>query len=279
MSSYISRRGGGPKPVVGILLPKERRRQILRNKPKALRRTSYHQEVRETAKLCEDAQVIFKLGPRVTRNIIEYVRALVKPGGRDIDKNIFDAQMKRHFNITNLILLDRMFHVCCIDDSNCVVTTKDFVELMCIFLTEIRDLKVRYAFKVYNQLQGDLSRKDIASLIAPMVARVSIEDEDVSAEKEFVDMLVAVMDRNDDGSIDIDEFRKLVDEDIMMLQCLGTCLPSEEDRIKFLSLLCDRTAVDVQKLFRFERRICLKSDLLIPKGTIQKYYPVLLELP
>ena len=117
-----------------------------------------------------------------------------------------------------------------------------------------------------------------------MVAQVSaLDDHEEETEentgKFFVELLVNICDRNGDDQVELDEFRELAEQNVLMMECLGPCLPSEEDRLKFKKLLTDKTYIECGALFRFERRISLSEPALQEIKGIQRFYPVDLELP
>jgi len=277
-----------PEGEIHILMSKEQRKHLQKEalaKQKA-RKMTFVQTLntlnKKSNQLFEHLYRNFDLKEDLVRNVIAYVKCLPKAGSEVIDKNIFDAQMKRHFKLTDVVLLERMYHVCCIDDRNCKVMIDEYCELICIFLTQNRDLKVQFVFRVYNwRGDGFLSKKDLEYFIKPMVSQVNAVDEndEDNAWQYFVEMLVNICDQNHDDQVELDEFRELVGQNILMMTCLGPCLPNEEERIAFNALLKDKTNIETSAMFRFERRISLCQPKIVRIEGIQSYYPVQFELP
>lgn len=237
---------------------------------------------KKTNKLTERIFKTFDLKEQVVKNVIAYAKCLTAPGTDVIDKNIFDAQMARHFKLIDEVMLGRMYQVCSLDNRKTVVYLDEYVELICIFLTGIQDLKVQFVFYVYNARgDGYLNRRDLEYFIKPMVAQVTDNEEpdEENTWKYFVELLINVVDKNGDQQVELDEFRELAEKNVMMMQCLGPCLPSEEDRLLFLNLISDMSSIDCSALFRFERRISLSEPKLRERNGIQRFYPIDLELP
>ena len=142
-----------------ILMGKEDRHEIVKLLKKVNQVVTLHSLSIKSQKLFERIYNAFDLKEEIVRNVLAYVKCLPKPGTDIIDKNVFVAQMQRHFNLTDTVLLERMYRVCCLDEKSTRVFIDEFVELICIFLTSIRDLKVQFVFRVYNAREdGYLNR-------------------------------------------------------------------------------------------------------------------------
>ena len=278
------------EPRINVLMDREERKEYVKDNKERFALAAKRSKLKTLNTMTKRSAQLFDkifhsfddLTEEIVRNVIAYVKCLPAPGTEIIDQNIFDAQLKRHFNLTNDLLLERMYKVCRLDERDPRVFIDEFIELICIFLSEIRDLKIQFVFRVYNARgDGFLNRKDLEYFIIPMFNKVrELSDEDYGTSlKDFVDMLVGVCDKNGDNQIELDEFRDLAADSVLMLECLGPCLPSEIDRIQFLGLIQGRTRLETSALFRFERRVALREPILIDKNGIQRFYPVDLELP
>ena len=224
-------------------------------------------------------QAYFRLDQSIMENIYIYVQSLIYAGSKTIGKSLFKSQMKRHFNLTDDLLLERMHQVCACGEPTCHID--NYVDLICIFMTEMKPLKVKFVFRVYNSRDnGLLTRHDLEYFILPMVSQMSFfEGMDVNYLKNYVDLLMFLFDKNKDNSVDLEEFFDLVKDNSLMMECLGPCLPSVEDRNKFFRILSEESNLECEALFRFERRLSLRTEQnpQILRG-IQKYYPVTLKL-
>ena len=278
------------EPYIHILMDRDSRKEYIKQnkeryglaQKKSKLKTLNSMAKRSAALFERIARAFDDLDEDIVRNVIAYVKRLPAQGSELIDQNIFDAQMKRHFNLSNDLLLERMFKVCRLEERDPRVFIEEYIELICIFLTSVRDLKIQFVFRVYNTLgDGFLTRNDLEFFIIPMFLKVREMNDDYESGglKEFVDILVGVCDKNGDNQIELDEFRDLAADSVLMLECLGPCLPSEIDRIQFLGLIQGRTRLETSALFRFERRVALREPILIDKNGIQRFYPVDLELP
>lgn len=280
-------------PRLNILKNRDEKRQLqlLENKSlfpttssKPNNTATLHSMNKKFNKLFERIYNAFDLKEELVRNVIAYAKCLPIPGTSVIDRNVFDAQMQRHFNLTNSVLLERMYEVC--SPYRKQMGVLEYIELICLFLTDIKDYKVQFVFNVYNtQGDGKLVRNDLQYFIQPMVSQVrddneiDICDQEDRPLKDFVNMLMDVIDRNHDGKIVLDEFRYLVAKDILMIECLGPCLPNHQSAKRFMELFDDKTNLEVTAIFRYERRISLCEPALRQHKGIQRYYPVTLELP
>lgn len=62
------------------------------------------------------------------------------------------------------------------------------------------------------------------------------EDPDESV-KELVDIVTRKIDKDQDGKVSLEDFQNTVNEEPLLLEAFGNCLPSEESKMTFLTTL------------------------------------------
>jgi len=227
-----------------------------------------------------------KMDVRLIENIIAYVNRLPKLGHDDIDDVIFKAQMVQHFDLKDTFMLFRIFTSLGFENTSSPnsISFLAYCRLMCIFLGDCIEYKINYAFEVYN-IRGDglLKKSELRIMLLHSTDLVGNDDEDKDDNFDFLLNLVMKMfdgageSGNMDGEIDRGEFKSIIRQNQLMLECLGPCLPEAGRVDAFLEKVgVHRSKFEVMAIFRHERRRSLRTPETKVRG-IQKYYPVDLE--
>ena len=66
-----------------------------------------------------------------------------------------------------------------------------------------------------------------------------VESEEDEGIKDLIEMTVKKMDYDKDGRISLEDFTKTVEEDILLLEAFGICLPSSQAGKDFLKTILD----------------------------------------
>lgn len=224
-------------------------------------------------------------------NILTYVKQLPKSGSEYIDKSIFIAQLFKTFGLSDQSLIERIHQVMSqkvrgIED-RLAVTIEDFARLICIYVTDVINIKVDFVFRVYNvagKNDGVLTSRDIYYKLKPMVQYTSLLAENPDAEeenaKEIVDLTMNMIDINKDSAIEYSEFLNTVMRNPLMLECFGPSFPPRSNLEDFKEVI-KRSELEVSAKYRNERRRSLGYPVSTQRidDLIQRYYPVRLELP
>jgi Ca2+-binding EF-hand superfamily protein len=119
-----------------------------------------------------------------------------------------------------------------------LVTCCTWARTMSLFLRGTLAEKMQYCFKVYDVVgNGLITRNVIFNFMKnTLFLGKSVEAGDAPI-RDFVDVIVKKMDRDMDGSISFDDYRKCVEEQPYLLECFGQCLPGRDQVNAFLTTL------------------------------------------
>lgn len=69
-----------------------------------------------------------------------------------------------------------------------------------------------------------------------MIKHPQEEDPDESV-KDLVDTVMRKLDKDKDGKVSMDDYKKTVEEEPLLIEAFGRCLPSEKSKLTFLTTL------------------------------------------
>ncbi|XP_063697175.1 calaxin-like [Culicoides brevitarsis] len=161
----------------------------------------------------------------------------------DPSKNISRFQLSTIFHVVfgmpDSILMPRIFHVI-IGSAASTVPVTSWIKMMNIFLRGTLEEQIDYCFAVYDaQGRGELRRDQMMNLLRKMFFRHE-EEEVEETVKDFVDIILNMMDLDKDGKISKADFKETVMEKPLMLECFGQCLPDRAHTYAFLTTFTDR---------------------------------------
>ncbi|XP_005106321.1 EF-hand calcium-binding domain-containing protein 1 [Aplysia californica] len=216
------------------------------------------------------------LDKHLLKNIAMYAKCLPRKDSDMIDEPIFMAQMSNRFKLSNSFMISRIYSVTKTAKAG-HATVEEYCRLICTFLTDSLDTQIDFVFRVYDTNQdGGISQLELVQLLRPCVTS---SDEDVDLDealRELIEVVMQATDTNQNGTIDLEEFRQLVKKDILMLQCLGPCLPHQQVVKQFRKLIEGKAANEGAETFANERKKSLKEVEIKSKEGL---YPIKLELP
>lgn len=161
----------------------------------------------------------------------------------DPTKNITRFQLSTIFHIVfgmpESILMPRIFHVI-IGSAASTVSVSSWIKMMNIFLRGTLNEQIDYCFAVYDtQGKGELRRDQMMNLLRKMFFRHE-EEEVEETVKDFVDIILNMMDLDRDGKISKADYKETVVGHPLMLECFGQCLPDRAHIHAFLTTFTDR---------------------------------------
>jgi len=244
---------------------------------------------REHEKLVSKIMSEMKFGPqdrRMISNIFAYCNLMPRMGSTTIDKNIFVGQLFKTFGLNDAQVLDRMFQVSKGRPKDIELEVTDFARVICIFVSNDIRVKAKFVFRVYNNKHitetQSMSSRDIYFKLRTIVGYVTAESnegEDEETLREIVDVTVGFFDHNRDGMVDYSEFEQTVIKQPLLLECLGPCLPEPAYLLPFKKKMTEMTETEVLGHYRHERTRCLRYPHIKQENSIQKLYPIELDLP
>ncbi|KAK0057063.1 calcineurin subunit B [Biomphalaria pfeifferi] len=216
----------------------------------------------------------------MVENILQYANQMPKQKGGDVDLLIFMAQMSKQFDLNSVILIQSMYETLKKAKTQSM-TVEEYARAICLFLSDDLDSKVEFVFRVYDvNHDGMVEWHELYTLLRPcIISPEPVEDADTEDSlRELVDMVLKVTDMDMDGFISCEEFKALVKSNILYLQVLGPCLPSEIAVQSFKNKLTGKTPFQVSVQFSDERIQSL-SEIKINMKKTDQLYPIRLELP
>lgn len=154
-----------------------------------------------------------------------------------MDRGMFRDILHQKFDMTEDILMDRVFKA--FDtDSDSYISLTEWIEGLAIFLRGDIDEQCEYAFVVYD-LNGDgyISREEMFQMLKNSVVKNAQEEDPDEGIKELVEIVLKKMDTDHDSRLSRTDFEKTVKVEKLLLEAFGPCLPKDENREKFISIL------------------------------------------
>ncbi|KAH9488332.1 hypothetical protein Btru_063733 [Bulinus truncatus] len=213
-------------------------------------------------------------------NIIQYAKQLTKDDHGEIDSVIFMSQMAKQFEIYSSTLLLSMYESLKKPKST-GVSLEEFCKCLCIFLSDRIDIKADFVFRVYDyNKDGILNKYEVQTLLKPCM-EAQEHDEAEESVRELTDLVFKMLNKDGDGNVHMEEFRKLVKNNSTYIELLGRCLPSEKSLQRFIGRLSGKTPYEVRAEFSQEKYETLDGIKRV-NGSIKKeskLYPVILDMP
>lgn len=120
------------------------------------------------------------------------------------------------------------------------VSLKTWIKTMSIFLRGSLKQQIKYCFKVYDSAgKHQIRREQMVSLMKKFVYMQHEEEVDETVN-DLVDIVIKKMDIDKDGVISFDDYLTSVQQDPMMLECFGQCLPDRTHVYAFLLTFTDK---------------------------------------
>ncbi|KAL0961897.1 hypothetical protein UPYG_G00333100 [Umbra pygmaea] len=153
--------------------------------------------------------------------------------GNGLDRGTFRNILHKTFGMTDDMIMDRVFRA--FDkDNDSYVGVKEWIEGLSIFLRGTLDEKIKYCFDVYD-LNGDgyISREEMFHLLKSCLIRQPTEEDPDEGIKDLVELTLKKMDYDHDGKLSYADFEKAVNDENLLLEAFGTCLPDVESILAF----------------------------------------------
>ncbi|CAC5411574.1 calaxin-like [Mytilus californianus] len=209
---------------------------------------SHHNSKRQ-----EQTKLIEKLTKKHTCNfkkheiekLIYMYQELVKnsPPSYKIDRSKFRDLLHQHFEMTDDILLDRVFRAFDQDSDN-YISQEEWVTGLSTFIDQSEpESVIKFCFMVYD-LNGDgyISREEMFQLLKYSLVKQTHDEDSDESIKELVELILKKLDRDHDGRVSLLDFTTSVKEEPLLIEAFGTCLPSQKMRDCFRTLICEGQA-------------------------------------
>lgn len=151
-----------------------------------------------------------------------------------LERTQFRDELCNRFSITDDFLMDRIFRA--FDKgSKGYLRCDDFVcGMSTLVVGELED-QMKYTFKVYDlNSDGYISREEMFHLLKNTLIKQSTEEDPDEGVKELVETALKKLDIDHDGRVSFQDFKTAVLSEKLMLEYLGTCLPTDDARKNFM---------------------------------------------
>merc|ERR1712183_149709 len=155
--------------------------------------------------------------------------------GKRMERSQFRDILHQKFNMTEDILMDRVFKA--FDyDSDSIISLNEWVEGLAILLRGTLSEKISYAFHVYD-LNGDgyISREEMFQMLKSCLIKQPSEEDPDEGIKDIVEITLKKMDKDHDGRVSLADFDQSVREEPLLLEVFGQCFPDEQSIEEFES--------------------------------------------
>jgi len=155
--------------------------------------------------------------------------------GKKLERSHFRDVLHQKFNMTEDILMDRVFKA--FDkDSDSIVGLNEWVEGLAVILRGTLPEKIQYAFEVFD-LNGDghISREEMFQMLKSCLIKQPSEEDPDEGIKDIVEITLKKMDKDHDGRVSLADFDQSVREEPLLLEVFGQCFPDEQSIEEFES--------------------------------------------
>ncbi|XP_074469009.1 calaxin [Sebastes fasciatus] len=142
-----------------------------------------------------------------------------------LDRGKFRSILHNIFGMTDDMIMDGVFRT--FDkDNDSLISMKEWIEGLSVFLRGTLNEKIKYCFHVYD-LNGDryITREEMFHMLKNSLIRQPTEEDPDEGIKDLVEITLKKMDLDHDGRLSFDDFEKAVQEENLLLEAFGTCLP------------------------------------------------------
>ena len=160
--------------------------------------------------------------------------------GYKIDRTRFRDLLHNTFAITEDFIMDRVFKA--FDkDNDSHLNEEEWILGMSVFLKGTLDECCKYCFEVYD-MNGDgyISREEMFHLLKQsLIVPGNEQDDPDDGVKDLVEVALKKLDHDHDTRVSYTDFQTAIQEDSLLLECFGPCLPSLAKKEAFLEQIAD----------------------------------------
>ncbi|XP_070566458.1 calaxin-like [Ptychodera flava] len=171
--------------------------------------------------------------------LLGHFKKVLKDNAKKLDRNTFRDILHNTFNMTDDILMDRVFRA--FDkDSDSYVNQIEWVKGLSVFLRGNKEEQTLYCFDVYD-LNGDgyISREEMFHMLKTSMVKQSTEEDPDEGIKDLVEITLKKMDFDHDSRLSYNDFKKATEEEPLLLEAFGPCLPDAKSRWAYLLTFSD----------------------------------------
>lgn len=161
-------------------------------------------------------------------------------GRSGIDRQKFRDILHQHFQMTDDVLMDKIFRAFDIDNDS-FINEDEWVIGMSTFLKGTIEEQARFCFCVYCTKgdEGYINRDEMYLLLKSALVHSPGEEEVEDSLKDLVELVLKKIDGDHDGRLSLDDYVGAIKTDALMMEALGPCLPKTATKKCFLELIAD----------------------------------------
>lgn len=143
-----------------------------------------------------------------------------------MDRNTFREFLHDAFNMTEDILMDRIFKF--FDTkSDGTITREEWILGLNVLLKGTTEEQTAYSFSIYDlNHDGFISKEEMLNLLKTALFSSGVEEEADEGIKDLIEMTMKKMDDDKDGKVSFEDFQICVKNNPLMLEAFGPCLPT-----------------------------------------------------
>lgn len=156
-----------------------------------------------------------------------------------LDRTQFRDVLHSIFKMTDDIIMDRVLRA--FDkDSDSYINQSEWMFGMSVFLKGTLEERIEFCFQVYD-LNGDgyIQREEMFHLLKSCLVKQPSEEDPEEGTKELCEHTLKKMDLDHDNRLSFKDFSQSVDNEPLLLEAFGQCLPSPEVIEEFEVYLVD----------------------------------------
>jgi len=185
------------------------------------------------AKLAEQIYKSTHFTKGEVENLLTIFRELVPNQKAKMDRTKFRTVLHNTFQMTDDILMDRIFRAFDQDnDSN--ISMEEWIYGLSVFLRGTLEEQMQYCFNVYDlNSDGFITREEMFHMLKHSLIKNTTEEDPDEGVKDLVEITLKKMDHDADSRLSYKDFKKTVIAEPLLLEAFGPCLPDHEHIEKF----------------------------------------------
>lgn len=155
-------------------------------------------------------------------------------GGKEMTDQQFLDVLRKSFDMTDEFLVGRI--MCTLHKSPTkYIKMEEWIQSLSLLLYGTLHEKIDYCFAIYDiHNRRMLSRETMFNFLRSSLLSQSGEDTEDSV-KDLLEVMTKKMDLDRDGKISYDDYKQSVENEPMLLEVFGQCLPTRNSIHAFLS--------------------------------------------
>lgn len=159
--------------------------------------------------------------------------------GPCIEKATFIDLLHNTFGMTEEYFMERVF-ITVDKDKDGYISIEEWVRYLSVILRGTLEERIRFCFSVYDINEDlQLSREEMANLLKLAILPQPGEEDPEDAVLDLVEIILKKLDVDHDGRLSYEDYKISVEEEPLLLEAFGTCLPDERAQATFLAVFSE----------------------------------------